>query len=455
MGQIQNLEDLLDFLRRRRNLILAITVIGTVLAAVFAKTRPDTFEATAAIQVQGAQVGAAPGTQPAGSSVQLLQSIEQRLTTREGMLDMIERHGLYTQLPLTPEEKVNVLRNSIQFQGIEAAGGQGFGQPSQLSAILISARTDRAETAAAVANDFAQRVLEISSARSLGRAQETLAFFRDEEARMGTAIAEIESQIAIYKNTHAGALGSAISARRDELVEIENELRRIDTDMVAMQDQLRRLEDRLDELRVTEQRQLRDLQTRIGVISEQRATLVNRRDEIQGVIDAQPEAERGLSGLERELEQLQGNLNAAAARRAEAETTLRLAERDQSERLALLDEAVVPLYPTGSSGRKLFAAGAFASLIAALGLGFLLDLMRPVVRTSTQMERQLGLRPVITIPELDFGRAARSLRPAASGRAGSAGVRSESRSRVTATPLVVFLACGLTLALLAVALVTR
>ena len=56
MGHIQSLEELLGFLLRRRWLILAVALVGTLLSAVYAKTRPDIYETAAVIQVQSAAV---------------------------------------------------------------------------------------------------------------------------------------------------------------------------------------------------------------------------------------------------------------------------------------------------------------------------------------------------------------------------------------------------------------
>ena len=107
-----------------------------------------------------------------------------------------------------------------------------------------------------------------------------------------------------------------------------------------------------------------------------------------------------MAGYQRQLDQLQGGLDVVTTRLTEAETEAKLAERQQGERFALLDRAITPQNPVGSGGKKLFVAGAMASLMAGLALAFLLDLMKPVIRTSTQMERQLGLRPIVAIPEL-------------------------------------------------------
>nr|MCU0901590.1 Wzz/FepE/Etk N-terminal domain-containing protein [Cypionkella sp.] len=96
MGPIQTMEDLIGLLRRRAALILAIGLLGTLVAAWYAKTRPDVFEAAAVLQVELPMVtegGQAPALPV--NVLQLLTSIEQRLTTRDNMIAMIERHGLF------------------------------------------------------------------------------------------------------------------------------------------------------------------------------------------------------------------------------------------------------------------------------------------------------------------------------------------------------------------------
>lgn len=399
MGQIQTLEDLLGFLKRRAWLIGFVALVGLVLAAVYAKSRPDTYEAAAVIQVQGPQVGDASGS----GSAHLLQSIEQRLTTREALLAVIQRHGLYADLPqLSEDEKIHLLRSLISFQGVEAAGNQAFGTPTQISAIIITAKDGQAETAARIANDLAQGVLDMSSAGQLDRATDTQAFYAEEMKRTGGQIAALEGQIADYKNANAGALPAVAEAQRQELISLDGDIRALDQQLVALIEEQRQLSDRGD-LRATEKRRLQDLDGQISVLTEQKSALAARRADLNAAIARQPEVERALSGMERELDQLQASLDVVTAKLTEAETALRLAERQQGERFAMLDRAITPEWPVGSGGKKIFAAGAMASLLAGLALAFLLDLLNPVVRTSTQMERQLGLRPVIAIPELDLG----------------------------------------------------
>lgn len=408
MGQIQNLEDLLDFLSRRRWLILAVTMVGMFLSAIYAASRPTVYEAAAAIQVQSGLVSNdGSGMSPA----QVLQSLEQRLTTREALLDMIARHGLYTDLPqLSDEEKVALLRGAVTFQAIESAGPVAYGQPAQISAILILARNETAEGAARIANDFAQGILDQSASGQLSRAQDTTAFYLEEQNRLTAQIEALEARIADYKNTHADALPAVADARRQEMISIETDLRNLDQRLVALNEEQRQLAAR-SELRATDQRRLQEIEAERAVLSEQQSALLARQVEAQAAIARLPEVERGLAGLERDLSLLQASLSTVTGKLTEAQTGQRLAERQQGARFALLDRAITPQYPINASRRKLFAAGTLASLFLGIALGFLLDLARPVVRTSTQAERMLGLHPIAAIPVLDPGALQRLASP--------------------------------------------
>ncbi|MEZ5798323.1 MAG: Wzz/FepE/Etk N-terminal domain-containing protein [Paracoccaceae bacterium] len=432
MGQIQNLEDLLNFLRRRIGLMLAIVAVGVVVSAIVAKSRPDSYQASAVIQVLQGQVAPGQADQgPGGGSAQILQTIEQRLTTRENLLAVIERHGLYADLPaLTDDERAVLLRRNVTFDSIAAAGNSPYAPASQISAIIITARDGDAALSARIANDFAQEVLDMSSEGKRAQARDALAFYREEEARILDQIARIDAEVAAYKNENRDSLPSIADAQRDEIAAVDSDLRGLDRQMVALAEEQRQLAAR-DDLRATDQRRLQDLDGQIAVLAGQQGMLSARRAELTAALARLPEVERALAGYQRQLDQLQGSLDLVTARLAEAETEAKLADRQQGERFALLDRALTPENPVGSGGKKLFLAGAMASVLAALALAFALDLLRPVVRTSAQMERQLGLRPIVAIPELDLPTLGRSTR-----RGGAAAV--------LALPPVVLICGGLT-----------
>lgn len=407
MGQLQTIEDLINFISRRLWLILSVTVCGMLIAAWAAKTSPDVYEAAAAIQVQDARIAAGQSlghslgqsNAQTGGAAQVLQTIEQRLTTREAVLAMIARHQLYTDLPLTDDEKVNLLRQSIGFHGIEAAGQQSYGQAMQISAIVVSAKADQPEKAARIANDFAQGILDMSSLGQIERARDTFAFYEEEVIRVTAEINALETALSAYKNKHAAALPALTEARRSELSTLDIDTRAIEQELVALSGEERQLRARND-LRATETRRLGELEKQTAILNAQKAALAQRRDSIAREIASEPQIELEIASMGRELTRLQTQLNVVTSRLTEAETAQRLAERQQGERFALLDRAVTPQMPIGSGGKKLFIMGSVFSVVFGVILAFLLDLIRPVVRSAAQMERQLGLQPVMIIPEL-------------------------------------------------------
>ena len=119
-----------------------------------------------------------------------------------------------------------------------------------------------------------------------------------------------------------------------------------------------------------------------------------------------PEVERQLSAYARQLQQLQSQYDLISARKAEADTALRLEEENHAEHFSLLERAIAPAYATGGGGRKIALAGAVSSVILGIALAFLMDLLNPVLRSARQMERELDIRPVITLPVLNLHPAA-------------------------------------------------
>lgn len=402
MGQIQSIEELIGLVLRRRWLIIGLTVLGMLVSAIYAKSRPDIYESIAVIQIEAPAVSESNGgaAQAASGAAQVLQTIEQRLTTRENLTAMIERHGLFADLPGLPiDKKILLLRNAITFQAVDSAAGQTFGQARSISAILIYARLGRADLAARVANDFAQGILDQSAAGQRARAEQNVTFFQEEETRIWQAITGLETEIAAYKNANADAMPTLRDARRDELAGLDSDLRRVDQDRATLAGEKAVIEAK-QTLRETDRRQLDDIAARLDVLDAQTASIAARRQAVQTALATTPEVERVLSGYDRQLKQLQDQYDVITQRMAEAETTQRLAERQQAERFTLLERAIVPEYSMGSGGRKIAIAGSFASLLAALALAFLLDLAKPVVRTAAQMQRQLDLQPVVCIPEI-------------------------------------------------------
>lgn len=394
MGPIQTFEDLLGLARRRFWVIFLVTVIGTLFAAFYAKTRPDMFESAAVLQVEMPMV--TEGGQAAATSVnvmQLLTSIEQRLTTRDNLIALIERHALFADAPgMSVDDKVDVMRRSIRFQSVTGPTGA-------LSALIISAQAGQAENAARVANDLAQSVLDLGAEGKRATAEASFEFFKEQESRLWEQMIALEAEIATYRDANRSSLPGVREARQDEIAELDTSLRALEQEINGLQSEEAQIR-ALESLRATDRRRLEDIGLRLSVLVAQRAPVAARRAELEATLGDTAEVERALSGYERQLRQLQDQYTIASQRMAEAETAQSLAARQQTERFALLERAITPEYAMDSGAKKTAIAGLIGSLGLAIVLAFALDLLNPVIRTAAQMERELNLRPIVSIPEV-------------------------------------------------------
>jgi hypothetical protein len=123
--------------------------------------------------------------------------------------------------------------------------------------------------------------------------------------------------------------------------------------------------------------------------------------EINALLTQAPVVERELVSLERELAQLNEQFTVISRRKADAEMSQSLEEQRQLARFEVLEEAIVPVYAISRSKRSIAMMGGVASVMLAVGVAFVLELMNPPLRNANQLERTLGLRPVISVPVIE------------------------------------------------------
>lgn len=382
-------------LRRRWRLVLLCLVVGTMGGLVTAVLTERVYSASAIIQVINPVIVTGDESAAAPNVTRRVQMIEQRLMSREALLDLAQRYELFAGAPISPIEQVALMRQTMSISAI-AAAQQGFSRDGSLSALVVSASHSNPETAAAVANDLADALVRQSTdARQTG-AQQALEFFRSEENRLEAAIAALESETAGFRSQNEAFLPEAVAARRTEQASLTSALLVLQQSVSARQNELA-TQDRASQRAVT-QRRIQQLNDEIAQLSLQSATLNDRIAAIQTILENAPRFEQHLIALNRRIEQLQDQLTAAAERRREAELGSRIEDDQQSERFELLERALVPEYPISTSRRKVVIMG----LIAGLGLGmfvaYVLEWLKPVLRTAARMERDLQLRPIISIP---------------------------------------------------------
>lgn len=387
MGPITSLRDIIAALLRRFWLILLICVTGVPLAVIYAQSQPRVYESTAVIQIEAPRIATdltgetAPGQSPSAQ----LDLIQQQLLSRDHLVGVIERFDLFSAVP-SMSERVGLLRGSIRIVKLidPAMATRPDVHPSGL---MITLTMGDPRQAADVANDFVSTIITEAEARSANRADRTLAFLIAEEDRVGTAIAEVEGRIAAYREANVAALPEGITTQRDRLVRLNEQLTALDHDILELDSDRERL-------------RAEEVERQMGLLAQQRDLILADIATTQAALTAAPGVERELGALNRELGQLLAEFTVLTTRRTEAATSQRLETQDEAERYEVLETAIPPDYPVSASRRNLAAAGAAAVLALAIGLALVLEVMNPAIRTAAQLEKELGVRPVIVVPHL-------------------------------------------------------
>ena len=400
MGPIYSLDDFIDFVRRRAGLIVLVTLAGCILSVWYALGRPHAYRASEVIQVAQPRISddLAKSTVE-GSAARRLQLIEQRLMARDSLHEVIVKFGLYSDLPgLKPSERVALLRNSVRIEGV-AAAREGTSEDGSMSVVTISARMPTPEQAQQVAHEFAQRTLRLSRQTRIEQARETLAFLEAREKGMAGDIAELEAEVVAFRQKHDLTLPGSIEFRRSEIATLNEVLLGIERERIRIQRAAAQIDD--TQRIATAQRLRADLAEQLATVEAQRQLLVDRKSELEKSIETSPDIERELGVYERRLTQMRSQLDSISARRAEAEVGFRLEEQRQSERLTVIEPAELPDYPVTGSRKKIAVLGGGLSVLAAFALAFAVELRNPVIRTAAQMQRETGIRPVVSVPVMD------------------------------------------------------
>jgi uncharacterized protein involved in exopolysaccharide biosynthesis len=391
MAQIDSVAHALKAIRRRGKMVAALILLGFAAVLYVAVTRERVYEAIAVVQIETAQIslGLADGTRMGadGSIENRLSLIEQRLMSRSSLERIIADFELFPEIDdSTGMARVAALRQSVVITRIVnmSTGWRPDQMPTGLS-ILV--RLGDPQMAADVANQFVELILTEGRNRATMQADSTLAFFAAEEERVSAQMATVEGQIAALKTEFAGALPETADIRADQM-------RQLNEAQLVLEQQIVSFEQGRDRLRADEaQRQEAILREQVGLVAARIQALIAQNE-------IAPEVERQLNLLERDRTRLQQEFAAITARRAEAAMAQVLESREQSSRFEVLEQATPPQWPTSASRREVVATGFAAVILAAIAAALSLEWFSPRLRTSAQIERTLGIRPVVVIPDL-------------------------------------------------------
>ncbi|MCX7566447.1 DUF874 domain-containing protein [Sulfitobacter sp. F26169L] len=385
--------------RRRLGVILFVIILGCIASLYWAMSHVHLYTSSEVIQVEQPTINDELARSTVeGSSARRLQLIQQQLMARGSLQQIIDEYGIYDNLvALKPSEKINLLRQAVTINGV-AAAREGFADDGTISVLTITAQMEEAQLARDVAHEFAEQTRALMAAQRRDQTAQTLAFFQNQEQVVLDNIAALEAELETYRRENDLSVEGGVEFRLSEVAQLNEAILGLDRDIISVQ--LARSQIDRSARASTVEREERAIDTQLKTLTEQRALLDQRRTALRETIQGSPEVQRALADFDRRMEQLRTQLETIAARRNDAQVGFNLEVGAQGERLTTIEEAQVPDYPITMSKKKRAIMGAMASAILAFIIAWLLELRRPVIRSARQMQRETGVMPVVSIPEL-------------------------------------------------------
>lgn len=246
MDQGLDLRFYLGVLRRR--LLVMLLAFAALAGAGFAVAvlLPPVFQSQARIIVESQQIPAdLVRSTVTGLADERLQVIEQRITTRDVLLGLVEKFKLFgdDRERLTPTELVEEMRSRIAIERFELGTVGRRSRPDALTIGFTVGFEDRSpQLAARVANELVTLILAEDVKSRTSRASETTRFLEREADRRRKELVEIEAQISAYKLANDSALPEKLPFLMTQLERAKNELATLERDIYATHEQQRLLE---------------------------------------------------------------------------------------------------------------------------------------------------------------------------------------------------------------------
>jgi polysaccharide chain length determinant protein (PEP-CTERM system associated) len=460
--------DVIAMLRRRWLLLALPVVVIAPIVAVIAMLLPPVYSSSARILVETQQIPSALARSTiAQSAEESIQFIQQRLLTRQNLLDIAEQYSVFGSRPdMSPTQIFERMQaaTTIQGTGIDTRRRNTV----SVVGVRISFEANSPQVAARVANEFVSRILAENVQGRIDRASGTVAFFAQEVARLEAEIDAVAARITEFKNQNLDALPETLASRQSQIESLRSQLASRAGQQALMENRRRALEQAIaigrgaPETMSPLQRQLVDLQSTLNVrratLAESHPTIrqltaqisaleqtieasravnsdgapdapvtglasealieiealenqldfiANQNDidttriaNLEASIARTPAVEMTLNALQRDYVGLQLQYQDALSKQSQAEVGERLEAGQQAERFEVIEQAVPADRPDSPNRPLIIAVGTVGSIGLGFGLMILAELMNRSLRTARDLERQLQIRPIVSIPNM-------------------------------------------------------
>ncbi|HTU65475.1 MAG TPA: hypothetical protein VMF52_05985 [Steroidobacteraceae bacterium] len=335
MAEKREFGDVFAAVSRRRLSALICIGVGLTLAVLLALLLPARYQAGATILIEQQEMPADLVRSTVTSFAdQRIQTISQRVMTTETLMKLIDRFGLYAgeRRGESREELIARMRKDIDFKMISAdVIDPRSGRPmSATIAFSVSYTSRDPEQAVRVANELTSLYLNENLTQRARLAEDASVFLRTEGDRLNRRIAELETQLAKFKEEHADSLPEMAQMNLELLDRTEQQMQQLESQLSSLDQQKVFLEAQLAQLKpnsvvfsesgeriLTSADRLKTLRSQLAsaeaLYAPDHPDIARIRREIAGLESREP-ADSGRLDLQRRLEDARAALAAASER---------------------------------------------------------------------------------------------------------------------------------------------
>ncbi|MFZ2160707.1 MAG: lipopolysaccharide biosynthesis protein [Sideroxyarcus sp.] len=240
-----SLSDYLSIMRRRAVYLIVIFAVVLLLAIVAAFVISPAYRATGTIMVELPQI--LDGVVPKSNRNDLderINVIKQRVMTRESLLQIINKSGLYKENSgnQTTTELIDKMRNLIAIESISSDDSRSSRQGLPAIAFTISFEDKSPQVALQVTNDLVTLFMDWNVKLRTEGATETTVFLSQESDKLKAEVDRLEEKISAYKRQNSENLPEQLSVRTSMMSRAENDLYAVERDIRSSNEELRSLE---------------------------------------------------------------------------------------------------------------------------------------------------------------------------------------------------------------------
>ena len=229
----------LSLFLRRLHWFLLFVVIGSAIGLTLARVLPPVYVAQARLLVESEQI---PGNLAASTvqteATEQLEIIQQRILTRDTLLDLANRLGIYADQRADGQaiDANTIVEDMRERISIVTTGGTVARGPAQATLVRVGFSAPTGQMASTVTNELVTLILREDVSMRTGSARQTLDFFEQEVARLDAELAERGSVILAFQEGNQDSLPDSLDFRRSQQTANQERLSQLNREEASLRD---------------------------------------------------------------------------------------------------------------------------------------------------------------------------------------------------------------------------